>query len=228
MKPLSRVIAAFSAIALAVAVGADDAGADAAAVTPRSTFERTCSQCHPLSKVTAEPRPAAEWPALVKRMQTHAQTGDKTFDNTVADEITAFLVHNAAAADPSLNPAPAEAASEAGEMGEALGIATAVLIAAMIVAGALRRRIGRRFRLLHRSGAVLLVCALAAHAAILFLSYGPPNSLWHLCGSGAFLLVGVTALLGLNRRRIGRRFVPVHASAAGLTAALALLHRLLA
>jgi len=219
------IIAIFAVIC---ATWADETANDLEDPALRSTFERTCSQCHPSSKAVPGSRPGEEWPAVVKRMQSHAQGTEKAFDDRVASAVTAFLATSVAEPDHGHSGEQTEAHGELGRFGGALGIVTAVLIATMVTAGALRRKIGRRFRRLHAFGAVLLVCALAAHAAILYLDHGPPDSLWHLCGTGAFVLVAVTASLGLARRRIGRKFVRIHACAALLTAVLALLHRLLA
>jgi len=223
-----RAIPAIAGIAIACSLWADEARYDADNPTPQETFERICSQCHPSSKAVPNSRSAEEWAVLVKRMQGHAQGGDKAFHDQIAATVTVFLTAGAAGPDHDQNHGYSEEHNALEEAGEALGITTAVLIATMIATGALRRKIGRTFRMLHGTGAVLLVCALAGHATILFLGHATPNSLWHLCGTGAFILVVVTTAFGLARRRIGQRFLRIHAGSALLTAALALLHRLLA
>ena len=174
----------------------------------------------PDSEVVINPRAGKKFRQRLRfqRPSGFAQSNGKAFDDEIAATITAFLAAGAGDA----------AHGRLGEAGEALGIATAVLIGAMIAAGTLRRKIGRSFHLLHATGAVLLTGVLASHTVVLFLGHGPPNSLWHLCGSGAFVFVVATALLGLARRKLGRRFVRVHACSALLAATLALLHRLLA
>jgi len=74
-----RAIPAIAGIAIACSLWADEARYDADNPTPQETFERICSQCHPSSKAVPNSRSAEEWAVLVKRMQGHAQGGDKAF-----------------------------------------------------------------------------------------------------------------------------------------------------
>lgn len=200
----------------------------AAAGSPaHAAFEKTCSSCHPAKKAAGKDYTEEKWRATVARMREHAADTKHAFPAETGDRIARYL------AGKDGDAAGAATAPETGggaglyTAGKVLGVFTAALIAGMIAAGLLRRKLRRYFRPLHAAGAALLLAAAAAHGVILYLQAGPPAQAWHLCGTAALIVALCTAAGGLLRRRLKKRFLPLHVTGALAAAALVCLHRLL-
>ncbi len=231
---------------------------NATAEGDRALFENTCSQCHALSKVRRYgPRSPEQWKHLVARMRQIAQGGSKAFSEATAARISTYLgseagsraggnsaspassvgpgaAPSAAAVQPAAGRMEKHAESLAGESGEAhdlgalLGAGAGLFLLALIGSGVARRRLKRRFHAVHIGLVTAFACLLGAHAILLFLQFGPARSFWHGSGAAALGMGIVTAGVGRLRRRIGRRFLPIHKTLAFSVLVLAVLHRLLA
>jgi hypothetical protein len=105
-----------------------------------------------------------------------------------------------------------------------LGYAGVAALVGLALTGLLRRRMRRRFRLVHTALAVTLLLAIAAHALIDLAEYGAPPVLWLWFGIAASVLPAVGLATGYTRRILGRAFRPVHYGFASAGLALAVLH----
>ncbi len=113
-------------------------------------------------------------------------------------------------------------------MANILGMLTGMLLLAQIGLGLFfRRRLGRRFRLIHRILAGLLGVALLGHAVLMYSSWGIDPSAWHYAGVAGLAVMLLAAGAAWFRRKIGRRWLTAHISLAVAALGLGLLHVIL-
>ena len=105
-----------------------------------------------------------------------------------------------------------------------LGYVSVAFILLLIISGVLRKWLKKRFRIIHRFGAVGLVVCVSIHAIIDLFEYGTPGVLWYWFGlfSTLFLFAGV--LSGAIRKAFPKVFLWVHGGVAVSGLVLALLH----
>lgn len=92
------------------------------------------------------------------------------------------------------------------------------------ITGLARRKLARRFRLVHTAAAAGLLVAIGAHAVIDLFEYGAPPVLWLWFGIAATALPVVGLATGYMRRVLGSAFKPVHYGFAVTGLTLAVLH----
>lgn len=115
---------------------------------------------------------------------------------------------------------PAGALSSAG----LAGYAAVFFLFALLLTGHGRRKLGKRFRRLHAAAALGLFASLAAHGVIYLLRFGNPAVFWYWCGVLSFALVAIVELMGILRKRMGRRFLRLHQLGGYTGLVLAVLH----
>lgn len=113
-------------------------------------------------------------------------------------------------------------------VGKILGPVLFLLILGMIIAGHSRKKIGKNFGKYHKFGAILVFLVASTHATLLFLTKGPPNTAWHLCGTFAVIFAFLTMAVGHLKKKIGPEFIVMHQRLAYVALVLAILHRVLA
>ena len=113
-------------------------------------------------------------------------------------------------------------------IGMILGLVTAFVLFAQVVSSFFRKRIGGAFRKLHLGLGIVLTLLFCAHGTLLFLTFGPPRSLWHLCGTAAATVALLALISGFARKRIGEKFLSLHRVLGIAALVLAILHRMLA
>ncbi len=115
---------------------------------------------------------------------------------------------------------PAEALSSAG----IAGYAAVLFLVALLLTGHGRRKLGKRFRHLHAAAALGLFTCLAAHGVIYLLRFGNPAVFWYWCGVASFVVIALVELMGILRKRMGRRFLRLHQLGGYAGLVLAILH----
>ncbi len=219
-------------------------GSRAQLESDRTLFEATCSRCHPAKASWRNTRSEEKWKSTVARMRRHAGSGTKAFDAEAAARIVAYLAPGRGVADVAVGASasavaatPKTAVDEQAEhphedaggawAAKALGLASGAFLLLLVGSGLARRRLKRRFHRVHVTLVSAFGIVLAAHAALLYLQTGIPRTAWHLLGSAALATGVLNAAVGLGRRRLKRRFLPVHKALAALILVLAALHRVL-
>jgi hypothetical protein len=115
---------------------------------------------------------------------------------------------------------PAEALSSAA----IAGYAAVFFLVALLLTGHGRRKLRRRFRGLHATAALGLFASLAAHGVIYLLRFGNPAVFWYWCGVASFVAIAFVELMGILRKRMGRRFLRIHQFGGYAALVLAILH----
>jgi hypothetical protein len=190
-------------------------------------FRDVCSGCHGHEKADPSSKSPDEWPATVERMRNMAVGSKAEFTGEEASEVSEFLVKAAASTPVSDNPGETSSGAALLEAAATIGFAVGALISIMLITGLARRRLRRNFRLIHITGAVMLFACIAAHAVLLYAEFGIPSSFWHAMGSMSSASAFMAAAAGIGRRRLGKKFLPVHVSFGFAALALAVLHRIL-
>ena len=104
------------------------------------------------------------------------------------------------------------------------GYAAVVFLLALLVSGHSRRRLKKAFRPLHIAAALGLFLSLASHGAIYLLRYGNPPVAWYWFGLASFVAVVVVELVGIMRKKMGKRFLRAHMAGGYVGLILAVLH----
>ncbi|NOY82552.1 MAG: hypothetical protein GXP31_16260 [Kiritimatiellaeota bacterium] len=211
--------------------------------TAQAWFEATYAPRRPAKVSWGDTCSAEVWKRTVERMRRCVGRGAEAFEAETAARIVANPVPSkppaAVAGSPAGHASPSSAAT--GESAEppheefhgsrtakVLGITSGVLLLFLIGSGLARRQLKRRFHRIHVALVSVLGATLAIHAVLLALQTGIPRAAWHLFGSAALATGVLNAAVGLGRRRLRRRFLPVHKALAALILFLAVLHRVLA
>lgn len=104
------------------------------------------------------------------------------------------------------------------------GFIAVVCLIGLLVSGFGRRKLKLSFRRLHVKLALGLFLALAAHGIIYLFEYGTPNVLWYWFGFVGLLLLIVTELQGIVRKRFRRGLLISHIIGACAGLAFSILH----
>ena len=99
-----------------------------------------------------------------------------------------------------------------------------VFMVLLAVTGFARRNLRKLFKPLHSTAALIVFVSLTVHVAIYLSEYGAPAVLWLWFGIIATGLIVLTEAVGIFRRQLSVRFIPVHAIFAIAGIVLTILH----
>ena len=220
-------------LAAALTVSAQNPDAEA-------LYEDICARCHGLEGYVWE-RSFKAWQACVYTMQEYAYDGE--FTDEVADAIIDFLVENDARIERELAGLPAEPApvptntmsiqvaeepparrADFGTSAKVSGYFGAAALLCAAGSGLSRRKLKKKFRIIHRSAAGVLLATVLFHSVYYLSTFGTPALLWFQAGIGATALLMVTELGALFRKRFRRVFLKVHIAGAVIGLSATVIH----
>ncbi len=199
-------------------------------------YEDLCTRCHGMEGYVWG-RSFKAWQACVYTMQEYAD--DTDFTDDAADAVIEYLTANGGRIERELPPVaepvtettsevavsaePAASSSRRAAFGTSAKVSGYFGAAALLCSlgsGLIRRKLKKRFRVVHRIAAAVLLATVLFHSAYYLSTFGMPPLLWFQVGVGATVLLLTTELGALFRRRFRRIFLKVHIAGAviGLTA----------
>lgn len=108
------------------------------------------------------------------------------------------------------------------------GFLSVFCLIGLLASGQLRKRLKQRFRRLHVTMALGLFLSLSMHGIIYIFEYGAPAVPWYWAGLIGFLLLIVTQVQGIVRKRFRRGLLIMHIAGAFSGLALGVVHWVLA
>jgi hypothetical protein len=93
-----------------------------------------------------------------------------------------------------------------------------------VASGHARRRLKRRFRVIHATCAGGLFLSMAPHAVIYLETYGMPSLAWFIFGVCAFGVLVIAELQGILRKRFGLTLLRTHIALGYAALLLVVLH----
>jgi len=110
------------------------------------------------------------------------------------------------------------------KMARVSGFVAVICLVGLLVSGFGRRKLRLNFRKLHVKLALGLFLALAVHGVIYLFEYGTPDVLWYWFGFVGLILLVVTEVQGIVRKRFRKGLLISHIAGACAGLALSILH----
>ncbi|MBT3278368.1 MAG: hypothetical protein HN909_07845 [Phycisphaerales bacterium] len=219
----------------------------------KQLFLRECSTCHTISNYDMSNRSLKEWQLVIERMKEYggddlytddeaAQIAtflysakhhplmklDQVIPITDDEPVTPDLAGEETHAKPEEKPKPeiimSWRKSKATGVAKFMAYVAFGAMALLVLSGLARKTLKRNFRPIHTVLAITLFGALAIHASVYLCEYGVPSVLWLWFGIIASVVIALGEFGGLVRGKLGRKFVPIHATCGVVGFVLVVLH----